>query len=78
MSYIFNIATCLSQLLNTVVFFGDPNETLSGRVWREDRRIATAIINTLFFFQPDHCLQSHLDDVEFARKILGVVDARYQ
>lgn len=69
--YIFNVATALSQLLNAVVFLGDPNETLSGRVWREERRIAVSIIDALFFFQVSHCFHSHLDDVRFAEKILG-------
>jgi hypothetical protein len=68
--WIVNIAACLSQLLNAAVFFGDPNETLSGRCYRERRKIPEAMINTLFFFQPDHCLQSHLADHMFAHKIL--------
>ena len=69
--YSINIATALSQLLNAVVLAGDPNETISGRVWREDRKKATAVIDLLFFFQPEHCLNSHLADRIFARKILG-------
>ncbi len=50
MKYLFNVAAALSQLLNAVVFFGDPNETLSGRCYRERRVTAEAIINALFFF----------------------------
>lgn len=72
-NYVINIATCLSQLLNTVVFNGDPNETLSGRCWREQRWWAVKLIDTLFFFQNEHCLHSHLADRIFARKVLASV-----
>lgn len=69
--YAINIATAISQLLNAVVLAGDPNETISGRVWREERKLAVKAIDVLFFFQPEHCLNSHLADRIFARKILG-------
>ena len=70
-NYIINIATALSQLLNALLFAGDPNETISGRVYRENRNWAVRIIDLLFFFQVDHCLKSHVADRIFARKILG-------
>ena len=70
MNYLINIATALSQLLNAAVFIGDPNETLSGRCWREDRMWAVCVIDILFFFQQEHCYNSHLADRVFARKIL--------
>ena len=70
MNYMFNVAAALSQLLNAVVFFGDPNETLSGRCYREGRYTAVSFIDTLFFFQPNHCELSHWADHVFARKIL--------
>jgi len=73
-TYFINIATALSQLLNAVVFAGDPNETVSGRVYRENRDWAVTIIDLLFFFQPDHCLESHVADRMFSRKILGEYD----
>jgi hypothetical protein len=69
--YCINIATAISQLLNAVVLAGDPNETISGRAWREERKAVVAAIDLLFFFQPEHCLNSHLADRIFARKILG-------
>ena len=71
--YIVNVAASLSQLLNAVVFCGDCNETLSGRCYREERWWAVRIIDTLFFFQSEHCLNSHLADRIFARKVLGRV-----
>ena len=70
MNYLINIATALSQLLNAAVFCGDPNETLSGRCWREDRTWAVRIIDSIFFFQREHCYTSHIADRVFARKIM--------
>lgn len=70
-TYIWNIAASLSQLLNAVVFFGDCNETLSGRCYREERWWAVRLIDALFWFQSEHCLNSHLADRIFARKVLG-------
>ena len=69
--YIVNVAASLSQLLNAVVFAGDCNETLSGRCYREERWWAVRLIDGLFFFQSEHCLNSHLADRIFARKVLG-------
>ena len=70
-TYIWNVAAALSQLLNAVVFIGDCNETLSGRCYREERWWAVRIIDTIFWFQTEHCLNSHLADRIFARKVLG-------
>ena len=70
-TYVWNIAAALSQLLNAAVFFGDCNETLSGRCYREKRWWAVRLIDALFFFQAEHCLNSHLADRIFARKVLG-------
>lgn len=70
-TYVWNVAASLSQLLNSVVFFGDCNETLSGRCYREKRWWAVRLIDTLFWFQSEHCLNSHLADRIFARKVLG-------
>ena len=72
MRYITNVAAALSQLLNSAVFLGDPNETLSGRCYREDRVWAMRVIDALFF-QPAHCYESHLADRVFARMILEKV-----
>jgi len=70
MLYLINIATALSQLLNAVLLAGDPNETISGRCWRERRVFYYRAIDSLFFFQDMHCLNSHIADRVFARKIL--------
>jgi len=68
--WLFNLAACFSQFLNCFFFNGWPDETISGRCHRENIYIWEKIINTLFFFQIDHCRKSHEADVEFANMIL--------
>lgn len=68
--YFVDVATALSQLLNAVIG-GDPNETVSGRCYRENRDLLAKVIDTIFFFDPFHCQESHIKDRLFARKILG-------
>lgn len=76
LNYLLRIAEALSQLINVVVFFGDnPNEQVSGRAYRM-RRINWQwaalrwAINFLFFWQQDHCRDSHVADLKRAEKTL--------
>lgn len=73
------IAALGSQLLNVVLFNGSPDETVSGRAyrqgvlqldsgWAKRRRL----INRLFWWQPDHCHNSHLQDLRMARAIVAL------
>lgn len=64
-------AAC-SQLANAFLFNGHPNETISGRCYRENRKWAVRIIDTLFFFDPHHCMGSHLKDLRWANWFLLV------
>lgn len=68
------VALGLDQLLNTALA-GYPDETLSSRIYRcgvldktPKKRwvVGLKIVDTLFFFQPEHCKQSYL--AEQARK----------
>tara|TARA_R110000868_G_scaffold255828_1_gene512469 strand:- start:913 stop:1143 length:231 start_codon:yes stop_codon:yes gene_type:complete len=68
--YIIRVLTALTQLLNTVVFAGSPSETVSGRCYREQRLVAVRVIDTLFYFQDDHCLNAHITDRLLARAVL--------
>ena len=57
------------QLLNTMCFWlpGDSwaDETLSARAWRirEKYPIYHRIIDTIFFFQKDHCKSSYTSEL---------------
>ena len=70
MTYTIRIAASISQMGNAVLLGGWPDETISGRMHREKRRIPKGIINTIFFVQEDHCRSSHLADIEFCQMIL--------
>ena len=63
MNYLFRVLMSLSQLLNTILG-GRVDHTFSGRVGRAAEegktwgKIMAEIIDTLFFFDPDHCARS--------------------
>lgn len=58
----------VDQTINALVFFGWADETLSSRAWRMQHqfhfKIFRVIIDTVFFFQPDHCYKSYLGERE--------------
>ncbi len=56
--YIKNLLIVIDQLINTFSG-GDPDETLSSRFGKRSKSNALRkIINTLFFWQKDHCKAS--------------------
>jgi hypothetical protein len=62
--YIFNLLIAIDQLLNVLVCNGEPDETMSSAAYRMHRDGRPAgflmpIIDTLFFFDPDHCKASY-------------------
>lgn len=69
MTYIEALLIAFDQLLNALLA-GAPDETLSSRAYRADRdgkvfgRIFRPFIDTLFFWQPRHCFQSYLAEVQ--------------
>lgn len=74
-TYLIRIATSLSQLLNALLG-GHPDRTVSARAYLESDRLGWHIvyrtINTVFFWQKDHCFESHLADIDFAKEVLNV------
>lgn len=57
-----------SQLCNVTFFNGDPDESISGRCWRQDRKWAVTIINKIFFKQIDHCRGAYQEDLKRAKE----------
>lgn len=65
------IADATSRLLNVLLFDGMPDESISGRAWREPPsrkwdmlgRIANAI-----YRDPDHCRKAHEQSLERAKR----------
>ena len=71
MSYLVRIGDALSQLLNVIIFDGDPNYSVSGDAYRLKRGILRAVIDWLASpWEADHCLMAYLNDVDKARKLL--------
>lgn len=72
--YLFNVLEIISQGLNTVFFNGNPNMTVSARCYlSRDKPYwgqAYKVLNKVFFWQDDHCMESWVSDIRFARKAL--------
>lgn len=64
-SYLQNLIISMSQLIN-VIFRGKPDETLSARAWREQKKLLIVMINSFFFWQNNHCRGAY--DQEIGRK----------
>lgn len=66
----------LSQFLNVLLLNGHPNESISGRAWREPWPRAVRVLNALFFWQKNHCEDAYVGDVEWAKQC--VIESRYR
>lgn len=67
-SYGKRLLDATSQFINVMIFNGDPDESMSGRVYRTQRKPLIAIIDTLFFWQEFHCRGAYLQDLDRAKK----------
>ena len=69
LKYIKNNLISFDQSCNTILNVY-PDETLSARAWRTEQENNTfgkffrPTIDTLFFFQKDHCYNSYLSEIE--------------
>lgn len=66
--YFINILISFDQFVN-VLFLGQPDETISSRAWRcKDAnsfwKFMRKLIDTLFFWQKDHCYYSYVAEIE--------------
>ena len=68
--WLHRVLDATSQWLNTVLLDGDPNESISGRSYREKWVKTEYIINTVFFWETAHCYWAYINDLERARKVL--------
>ncbi|MEZ7684876.1 hypothetical protein O3683_02030 [Neisseria flavescens] len=73
-NYMRNIAIATDQLANAMIA-GSPDETVSSHVYRgavlathptRVARMAYRVINTLFFWQDDHCRAAYLREKQRA------------
>jgi len=68
MAYLKQVAIAVDQLFNALLG-GWADETLSARCWRLHQRyiiamIGVRLIDTLFFFEKDHCENSYYSERE--------------
>jgi hypothetical protein len=56
------ILESVSRLLNTLIG-GSEYESLSSRMYREDRKIAIKVINCIFFWQQHHCRGAYNNNI---------------
>lgn len=76
-SYLFNIGLALTRALNTILA-GSPDETTSSRAYRAKVKghkywkWTASFIDTLFFWDSEHCKNAHLNDLKRAKGNLKV------
>ena len=62
-AYLVRVFDATSQLLNVLLLNGSENESISGRAFREDWKVTVRVIDTLLFWDKDHCASAHFNDV---------------
>lgn len=72
-NYLTAIASIISAFFNVLLLNGHPNESISGRSYREKWK-AEKYINMLFFWEPEHCKNSYLSDVVWAMTYIQKVE----
>lgn len=74
--YLTRAAAWFSQGINCLLLGGHHDQTVSARAYVNRHRFgwgaAYRIINLLFFWQENHCRESHQADVGFAKEVLNV------
>ena len=69
LDYFIHLGDATSQWFNTL-FGGHPNESISGRAYRE-KKWYERYINLLLWFDKDHCRVAYENDVSYAAKLLA-------
>lgn len=64
------IGDAMSQFFNVLLLGGHPNESLSGRAWRT-QSVWYKVIDSLLWFDKDHCRTAYENDVAYAKELLG-------
>lgn len=67
-NYFIRIGDAVSQLGNVVLLNGMANESISGRAYRENWKIAKAID---FVLGKDHCKESYENDLSYSGWLLS-------
>lgn len=72
--YFVRIAAWLSQGINCILLFGSQDQTISARAYMNRDNywwgLLYSFLNSVFFWQEDHCLDSHQSDLAFSKNTL--------
>jgi hypothetical protein len=72
LAWLTKTGSAFSQILNTMLLQGDPNESISGRSYRlRDNKywgISYKLVNMLFFLQEDHCKEAYDKDLVWSER----------
>jgi len=64
----------MSQIGNALLLYGNPDETISARCYRNKDNPywgkAYLGVNKVFFWEENHCYESHLKDQHFAKELI--------
>lgn len=66
--YLFNLWAATSQLLNVSLLNGNPRESISSRCFTAPWPTAIKIINTLMFWQVNHCRSAYTNTLKWAQE----------
>lgn len=69
--YLGGLWSATSQLANVLLLGGHPNESVSGRSYREVWP-SLKWINRLFFWQVNHCKSAYTNDLKWAQYYLDM------
>lgn len=70
-NYWARVGTIISQALNVILFNGHPDESLSARAYRSKNQTLIRFIDTVFFWEPNHCFNAFVTDVDRAQELLA-------
>lgn len=73
-NYLNRLAGVISRFFNVLLLNGHPAESISGRCWRmrlqnPDSRWwwrLCRFVDTLFFWELDHCMAAYIDDIRYS------------
>ena len=73
--WLLRVAAWISQTANLFLLAGHHDQTISARCYvnrhKPGWRTGYKLVNSIFFWQDDHCHSSHLRDVEFAIQVIA-------
>lgn len=77
--WLLRVSAWVSQTINLWLLFGHHDMTVSARCYiNRDKpywRVAYKVINTIFWFQKNHCKESFDEDIKYAMEVQKYVES---